>query len=233
VSASTSAFPSQSRLVCYHARQSHSDADSPDAYPASQYPQHYNVEKQISIDSLIDLLELEGEHVLVGDWNLHHEWWDGKKAEVKTCLKARELFETFKHEYKIVLLTEKGVKTWQKAPRSHLWSTIDLVFVTSGQLPQPMGSFTFDVADLIILALGMRFSSRVRNDLPTNSDYFSVETDADPLPDRVLTPRPDWNNADDSAICASVMDVLCGLDARPMSTATELDARLDSVIAIL
>jgi hypothetical protein len=96
-----------------------------------------------------------------------------------------------------------------------------------------MGSFTFDVADLIILALGMRFSSRVRNDLPTNSDYFIVETDADPLPDRVLTPRPDWNNADDSAICASVMDVLCGLDARPMSTATELDTWLDSVIAVL
>jgi hypothetical protein len=66
-----------------------------------------------------------------------------------------------------------------------------------------------------------------------HSDYFIVETDADPLPDRVLTPRPDWNNADDSAICASVMDVLCDLDARPMSTATELDAWLDSVIAIL
>jgi hypothetical protein len=92
----------------------------------------YNPHKIIHIADFEFLFDLDGEHVFVGDWNLHHMWWGGERGYRHDCPKAREVYRLFKYEHQMVLLTKQGERTWEKSKNSETWSTIDLVFVSKG-----------------------------------------------------------------------------------------------------
>jgi len=71
----------------------------------------YNAGKKINMDLLESLLLQEGEHIFLGDWNLHDKWWGGKQAKNKACAKSRRLHHMFRYEYEMILLTPQESQT--------------------------------------------------------------------------------------------------------------------------
>jgi hypothetical protein len=96
----------------------------------------YNVHaKRIPIESLEELMSKPGQHLMVGDFNLHHTWWGGRRARRKQTKESRALEEVFRYELELQLLTETGARTYEKIPGDpNRWSSIDMAFATKGTL---------------------------------------------------------------------------------------------------
>ena len=52
----------------------------------------YNWDARLTVEELLEGIKEPGEHVLVGDFNLHHRWWGGPLV-LQEDLRARELRE--------------------------------------------------------------------------------------------------------------------------------------------
>lgn len=71
-------------------------------------------------------IEAEGEHILLGDFNLHHPYWSGPSRPTSHAA-ANQLLELVE-EKNLSLTLPKGTITWEAR---NSYSTIDLVFMTS------------------------------------------------------------------------------------------------------
>jgi hypothetical protein len=72
------------------------------------------------------LLQKPGEHILVGDFNLHHPSWGGT-----ACFDQHDMADELlriTHQADMRLLTPPGIATWEARGAA---STIDLIFATS------------------------------------------------------------------------------------------------------
>ena len=173
----------------------------------------YNVAKRIPVRQLVDLVANKGQHLLLGDLNLHHPWWGGQRAWDKRCGKSTELYEAFKYEQPMVLLTEQGARTWEKSRNlDSTWSTLDLAFASPD--------------------LSKRAASRVCYDIPVRSDHFLVEVELDVSPDRVIFERRDWENANEQRLRNLAREGL-RQTRDPVADPAELDAWLDSFTRVL
>jgi hypothetical protein len=171
---------------------------------------------------------MEGEHVFLGDWNLYHEWWAGIRPDRTTTQLAHQMYNTFRFDYEMVLLTERGARTWQRGGQSGSWSTLDSVFVSAGQ---SFHSFPYTYqTNMLPSGLALRASSRVAYDIPTGSDHFCSETDLEISPNRILFKPLDWNNADEQKLRNIVQRGLGDIMALPMLTATQLDDWLEALM---
>jgi len=74
---------------------------------------------------LPELLRAEGEHILLGDFNLHHPFWGGVTV---TCAdNAADDLIRATEAAGLSLATEAGMETWVKGISR---STLDLVFTS-------------------------------------------------------------------------------------------------------
>jgi hypothetical protein len=79
----------------------------------------------------------------------------------------------------------------------------------------------------------MRSSSRVCHEIPIKTDHFLTEVRLDVSPNRVITPRRDWNNANEPELRALVRKGLQELATRPMTSKKEADAWLEALLVLL
>ena len=80
-----------------------------------------------TIPLLTEILEKSkaDEHIVVGDFNLHHPYWTGASFDYQHC-EVEVLLETLQ-ENKLRLLLLPGMPTWETLGRP---TTIDLIFAT-------------------------------------------------------------------------------------------------------
>jgi exonuclease III len=95
----------------------------------SQPPGSYNTTNfPTPIPILAGLLEQAGEHIVLGDFNLHHPLWNGPQKP--TVYKAAEQLLDILRPHKLRLALPQGSVTWEaKKSGRKATSTIDLVFV--------------------------------------------------------------------------------------------------------
>jgi hypothetical protein len=94
----------------------------------SQPPGALNrVIRESPIYTLAQQLNKPGEHMLIGDFNLHHPSWGGARCFTRHSMAIDLLQRT--EEAGLQLLTPSGMITWERGRQS---STIDLTFCTQG-----------------------------------------------------------------------------------------------------
>jgi hypothetical protein len=92
----------------------------------SQSPGALNrVDRSSPIYMLPQLLSSPGEHLVMGDFNLHHPWWGGARCLTRHLM-ADDLVGFIK-EAELQLLTPAGMITWEARG---LASTVDLTFAS-------------------------------------------------------------------------------------------------------
>jgi exonuclease III len=86
------------------------------------------------IDWIMESLNAEGQHVIMGDFNLHHPWWGGKDLpRGKVQRLAKQLYEQLNADT-FVLTNEPGVITREQQKNGELQqSVLDLMFVSGGE----------------------------------------------------------------------------------------------------
>jgi hypothetical protein len=94
----------------------------------SQPPGGYSIRDYNSPILLLEnLIRQEGEHIILGDFNLHHPIWSGIQNPT-----IHEVVEPLVHlitSYDFALLSPREVATWEARG---LTSIIDLIFGTKG-----------------------------------------------------------------------------------------------------
>jgi hypothetical protein len=131
------------------------------------------------IPLLTELLHNPGEHILLGDFNLHHPWWSGAQDPVRHEM-ADQLIDSVQLA-SLQLLLPKASVTWE-ARGGH--STIDLVFGTG-------------------LVERRLLECQVREDLDQGSDHYPIVTRI-ALEPQFAAPerRRSWKKADINGIQA-------------------------------
>lgn len=86
------------------------------------------------VERITDLLQTEGEHVLMGDFNLHHYWWSGPAIP---STKIKRLAHDLEGELKLanyLLANKSGGFTYEKTVNGkNTKSVLDLTFVSPGK----------------------------------------------------------------------------------------------------
>jgi hypothetical protein len=90
---------------------------------------------------LPNILSRDGDHLLLGDFNLHHQLWSGT-ANTRPERMALDLL-AFSQQAGLELATPPGLPTWRRSSSSPSCSTIDLAFV-SDPLFQHLASCNID-----------------------------------------------------------------------------------------
>ncbi len=122
------------------------------------------------------LLDSSVDHILLGDFNLHHPLWGGERATTDTL---SVYFSSFFNAHFLNLLLPPGTSTWSQ---NRLGTTIDLAF-TSPPLKNALES------------------CRVRKDIHQGSDHLSILSVFSFVPHFcVFEPRPLWKKANKEAI---------------------------------
>jgi hypothetical protein len=114
-----------------------------------------------------------GEHMIVGDFNLHHPSWGG--AGTRGDAEAEDLLEIMDaHDMEIV--TEPGVVTWERKDQQ---STIDLTIISNGLLERLVNCVRGD-------------------DIDHDSDHWPIRTVLDiTVPQKALEKRRNWKEMDE------------------------------------
>jgi Reverse transcriptase (RNA-dependent DNA polymerase)/Endonuclease-reverse transcriptase len=136
------------------------------------------------IYGLAGILQREGEHVLLGDFNLHHPLWS-RDTETRTSQMALNLL-AITGKANLELITPPGLVTWRRSATSHSQSTIDLTFL-SETLSQHL------------------VSCQVDNSIHHGSDHLPIATQLSlPLTGPLLLPGPKklWKQMDREAVRA-------------------------------
>jgi len=147
-------------------------SEPPGGYQITQY--------QTPIPLLGDLLARDGEHVLLGDFNLHHPLWCGVRNP--TVHAAAEPIVEITTQNGLTLASPKGETTWEARGST---STIDLVFLSKA------------LQDRLI-------TCKVRPDLDFGSDHFPISTELELASVRIEQPRRRcWKKMDKGLVEAS------------------------------
>lgn len=164
----------------------------------SQPPGGYSVTDYPSpVGLLSELLARQGEHLVLGDFNLHHPLWSGL-GNPTVHLAAEHLIETL-YGSGLTLTTPPGQTTWQRQSSS---STIDLTFATEG-------------------LVGTLVECRTRRESDHGSDHLPVITTFSLTgPKLNLKRQRNWKDVDTelTKIGARPLDV-----SRPLNSPEELD----------
>ena len=146
------------------------------------------------------LIQAPGEHILVGDFNLHHPNWNNP-GRFTYHSEADELIEATTSAGMELLLPE-GAVTW--CSRGHE-SAIDLVFATLG------------LADCVL-------GCGVREDLQHGSDYTPIVTELDLGTEEQAKPqRYAWKTADGEEVRKGAQALNGALPATPLTTTLQVD----------
>jgi hypothetical protein len=156
--------------------------------------------------------ESEGvEHILLGDFNLHHPKWGGNL--IQTQHKAADTFIEIIKEKRLHLLTEPGAITWET---SRSCQTLDLTFSTE-------------------LLRESVTKCRIREDLETGSDHKPIQTTFQTI--RTIKEsqqaRLQWKKADWEAIRISLQERLDTLTLDPLETTEEIDRTIQQTQEII
>ena len=146
----------------------------------SKSPNSYtHINQESPIFKLPQLLSKPGEHVLLGDFNLHHPIWGGPQCFTRHDM-ADELLRVV-NEADLQLLTPPGTITWEARGQS---STVDLIF-SSTSLEQKVISCYVDL------------------NLESGSDHHPISTQfsLERAP-QVVKPRRNWKKMDSEGIAA-------------------------------
>jgi hypothetical protein len=81
------------------------------------------------IYQLPDILSRDGDHILLGDFNLHHQAWSGS-IDTRPDRMASDLL-SFTQQADLELITPPGLPTWRRSETSSSYSTIDLAFLSA------------------------------------------------------------------------------------------------------
>lgn len=121
-----------------------------------------------------EILEKEGYHILVGDFNIHHVSWGGQAVTVQH--KIADSFNDILSDQKMELILPKGTITWMSRGSQ---STLDLVFV-SKELE------------------GSVLECRPANELEASSDHIPICTKLNlkAVEEVKRQPRLQWKKAD-------------------------------------
>ncbi|KAJ5151525.1 uncharacterized protein N7482_010777 [Penicillium canariense] len=120
----------------------------------------------------------EAEHVVVGDFNLHHPLWGGPSVR-KTEQEAHILVDSILPDLSLTYVGEPGKPTWQQGP---LKSVIDLTFVSSSLL------------DCLT-------TCEIANDVDSQSDHLPIRTVLDITTPQFTQPRRrNWEATDDEKL---------------------------------
>ena len=132
----------------------------------------YNHGSRMSLDDIVQGIDLDGEHIIAGDFNLHHPRWGGEKAQrpERTANQLAALES-------LTLITPVGYPTWRKSTGSATTSTIDLTFITN-ELQKSI------------------LSCRPREDLDIDSDHTPMETQIDTSVDLTQRTTYRWRETD-------------------------------------
>lgn len=114
----------------------------------------------------------DGEHMILGDFNLHHPSWGG--AGTRGDAEAEDLLEIMDiHDMEIV--TEPGVAPWERKDQK---STIDLTFISNGLLERLVNCVRGD-------------------DIDHDSDHWLIRTVLDiTVPQKTPEKRRNWKEMD-------------------------------------
>src|SRR3982075_990106 len=151
----------------------------------SQPPCSYSTtEYNTPISALPELLSEPGEHILLGDLNLHHPWWCGPRNPA-THKAADQLIDTLQtHDMQLAL--PNGSVTWEAHGTA---STIDLVFITRA------------LQNRII-------KCQVREDLEHGSDHYPIALEFTLNPIYATpTPQRNWKKMDHGEIATQAQSL--------------------------
>jgi len=161
----------------------------------------YNPRPHGHIHTLPNLLTSNAEHVLLGDFNLHHPLWGGV-AVVAPEDEADDLIR-FTEAAGLEIATECGVETWARGNQKQ---TLDLTFITGWVLD--------------------RLTTCERQDRWfTDSDHYPIFTEIDVRPPLQQEPtrRPLWKAADWPQVRTALGEELIALAGARMETHEDLD----------
>jgi len=151
------------------------------------------------------------EHILLGDFNLHHPKWGGNLTQ--TQHRAADTLIKITEEKRLYLLTEPGTITWEN---SRSCQTLDLTF-SSEPIRESIKH------------------CRIREDLDTGSDHKPIQTtlQIERVKKGPQQVRPQWKKADWKAICTSLQGRLQALTLDPLETKAELDRATQRIQEII
>lgn len=149
----------------------------------SEPPGNYqNTEYSTPIPLLEDLLRRDGEHIVLGDFNLHHPTWCGIRNPTQHT--AAESLLNILYPNGLSLASPQAVPTWEARGLS---STIDLTFLTSNLQERVC-------------------QCQVRTDLDFGSDHYPISTyiimESVRLP---YQPRRCWKRMDHDIVSAGAV----------------------------
>ncbi len=173
--------------------------------------QYTTTDSASTLPLLQNVLMEEGEHVLMGDFNLHHPRWNNAGRYTYHAM-ADQLLEIIE-EREMELGTPKGAVTWKA--RGHE-STIDLTFFTKGAY-QALSSCT------------------TREDLHYGSDHFPVMTELEwSWEEAKQRPRRAWKKLEEISTRREVEQGANALSytlRRPeLATRDDIDAYLERML---
>ena len=87
------------------------------------------VNENSPIYELPEILGRDGDHILLGDFNLHHQAWSGVTSTRPDRMAHDLLAQT--HQARLELITPPGLTTWQRTENSPTGSTLDLTFLST------------------------------------------------------------------------------------------------------
>ena len=125
---------------------------SPHLLPSEETQTEMN-HGNIMLEGIVTMLQMEGEHILLGDFNLHHQAWGGYTETRQHAI--ADLLLDITTQFNVPLVLPVGTIT--RARQGHRSSTLDLVFASSS-------------LEAHIL------KCEVRKGLDHDSDHYPIET---------------------------------------------------------
>lgn len=164
-----------------------------------------------TLETLRQQLQMPGQHIIVGDFNLHHPWWGG--PSIPTQHDSADLLIEIVQEANMDLVLPEGTVTWRRKNGSAS-STIDLVFVSLGLVDS-------------VLTCG------THEELDHQSDHLPIATEVniewEPSPPQK---RKMWKTMDSKKINEFLASQLPQLNSLPLNNTDELDNWLKAFLEI-
>jgi len=170
-------------------------------------PQSYSARTEGTLAILRNTLETSGtgdEHIIIGDFNLHHPYWSGLTRLTQHAA-ADTLLDIARNEA-LILATPQGTTTWQSRG---LQSTIDLAFISSS-LENELIKCT------------------PRADLAQSSDHIPIEITFRIQPEQFVSARRKCWKKMDTEILKSVLESKI-ISNSPLHSNEQIDARVSEI----
>ncbi|KAM5359789.1 hypothetical protein ACJZ2D_014222 [Fusarium nematophilum] len=174
----------------------------------------YNSHKAVDIDQLVAETTTSGRDLLLGDFNLHHPWWGGRRAEEEPICPLANRLRRGLEMAGMECLTEPGTVTFTRGLlEDGSASTIDLTFASH------------EIASHTLYC-------RVREVLGFESDHRVVETALDLPPAREYKTRYQWRKVDREKFVQHVTENLQQVGLPELDTESQIDDFTDKILAV-